>query len=278
MWRYFIYKPAEMAKEFNLKWNDFEANASSSFKILREESEFFDVTLVSDDEHHISAHKLVLSASSEFFKNILRKSCHSNPLIYLTGMRFQDLEHILDYVYDGEVGVLQENLDGFMDIAQKLKIKGLMVKNEESNNPREHVYKSKEQVNAKNQINQEKILEPYTTLYTDNAAQEQQTSLPKTEAQDMIKNPKMHEKVENVENVLLKNGEVWECTLCGKQSQYKFNMRKHAEIHIGGDFSCNECGKSFKTSAIFNNHKYRNKCHSNPEQLPKYTCLANVTC
>ena len=259
-----------MAKEFILKWNDFEANASSSFKILREESEFFDVTLVSDDEHHISAHKLVLSASSEFFKNILKKSSHSNPFIYLTGESFKNLEHILDYVYEGEVGVLQENLDGFMDIAQKLKIKGLMVKNDESSVPREHVYKSKEQVNAKNQKNQEKILEPYTTLYTNNAAQELQTNLPKTEAQDTIKKPNIHE---TIENVLLKNGEVWECTLCGKQSQYKFNMKKHAEIHTDGDFSCNKCGKRFKTSAIFNNHKYRNKCNSNPEQLPRYTCV-----
>ena len=86
----------------------------------------------------------------------------------------------------------------------------------------------------------------------------------------------MHEKVENVENVLLKNGEVWACTLCGKQSQYKFNMKKHAEIHMDGDFSCNECGKRFKTSAIFNNHKYRNKCNSNPEQLPKYIVTCNV--
>ena len=37
---------------------------------------FFDVTLVSDDEQHIQAHKIILSASSDFFKNILMKSNH----------------------------------------------------------------------------------------------------------------------------------------------------------------------------------------------------------
>ena len=60
-------------EKFSLKWTDFEANASKAFRKLRREEDFFDVTLVSDDEHHISAHKLVLSSSSDFFKNILRK-------------------------------------------------------------------------------------------------------------------------------------------------------------------------------------------------------------
>ena len=54
-------------EKFCLKWNDFKANVSSSFNVLRKEEELFDVTLVSDDEHHIAAHKLILSASSEFF-------------------------------------------------------------------------------------------------------------------------------------------------------------------------------------------------------------------
>ena len=59
-------------EKFNVKWNDFRKNVSKSFSVLRKEEEFFDVTLISDDEQHIAAHKLVLSASSEFFKNIIR--------------------------------------------------------------------------------------------------------------------------------------------------------------------------------------------------------------
>ena len=39
--------------KFCLKWNDFETNVSKSFNILRKEEEFFDVTLVSDDEQHL---------------------------------------------------------------------------------------------------------------------------------------------------------------------------------------------------------------------------------
>ena len=36
-------------EKFNLKWNDFQPNISASFKKLRNQSEFHDVTLVSND-------------------------------------------------------------------------------------------------------------------------------------------------------------------------------------------------------------------------------------
>ena len=42
-----------MSKKFSLKWTDFKTKVSKSFGILREEKDFFDVTLVSDDERQI---------------------------------------------------------------------------------------------------------------------------------------------------------------------------------------------------------------------------------
>ena len=68
-----IYKYQKMEK-FNLKWNDFQVNVSKSFGLFRNESYLHDVTLVSDDYKHIPAHKLVLSASSEYFRNILQET------------------------------------------------------------------------------------------------------------------------------------------------------------------------------------------------------------
>jgi len=112
--------------KFSLKWNDFQTNLASSFSKLRKERDFFDVTLVSDDEVHVSSHKVVLSASSDFFKNILRKSSHSSPLIYLSGVKSKELNFVMDYIYNGEVQIFQNDLDTFLDIAQKLKIDGLI--------------------------------------------------------------------------------------------------------------------------------------------------------
>ena len=61
-----------MAEKFCLKWNDFQANVTKSFSKLRNEDDFFDVTLVSNDQQQLSAHKLVLSTCSDYFKTILK--------------------------------------------------------------------------------------------------------------------------------------------------------------------------------------------------------------
>ena len=56
-----------MSEKFSLKWNDFQASVSESFSKLRNETHFNDVTIVSEDEVQMSAHKVVLSASSSFW-------------------------------------------------------------------------------------------------------------------------------------------------------------------------------------------------------------------
>ena len=60
-----------MSEKFNLKWNDFHSSVSKLFTSLRNDDTFYDVTLVSDDHQQFGAHKVVLSASSNYFENIL---------------------------------------------------------------------------------------------------------------------------------------------------------------------------------------------------------------
>ena len=57
--------------KFCLKWNDFETNIRYYFRTLREHHSLFDVTLVTEDGKHIQAHKIILSAGSHFFNDIL---------------------------------------------------------------------------------------------------------------------------------------------------------------------------------------------------------------
>ena len=61
-----------MEEKFYLKWNEFQENTIKTFSNLRQEDAFFDVTLVSDDQRQMMAHKVVLSACSEYFKDILK--------------------------------------------------------------------------------------------------------------------------------------------------------------------------------------------------------------
>merc|ERR1712203_784222 len=73
----------------------------------------------------MQAHKVILSACSPFFRNILRKNPHQHPLLYLKGVKYIDLMAVLNFMYHGEVNVAQEDLNSFLAIAEDLKVKGL---------------------------------------------------------------------------------------------------------------------------------------------------------
>ena len=118
------------SNKFSLKWNDYQSNWSQSLSGLRNYTEMSDVTLITDDKVKIFAHKIILSSCSEVFKFILKESKQQSPLLYLSGISSVNLGFILDYIYYGEVNLYQEQLDGFLESAQKLEISGLMGDNE----------------------------------------------------------------------------------------------------------------------------------------------------
>merc|ERR1712096_589869 len=112
------------SEKFCLRWNDFQANISEAFNEIRDEKDFFDVTLACGNEQ-VQAHKLILSACSPFFRNILRSNPHQHPLLYLKGVQFTDLQAVLNFMYHGEVNVAQEELNSFLAVAEDLMVKGL---------------------------------------------------------------------------------------------------------------------------------------------------------
>ena len=128
---------AGAAENFCLRWNDFEANVSVAFRELRDEADFFDVNLACDDTpahaRPLQAHKVILSACSGFFKKVLREQMANagpagllaTPYLYLRGVRYDNLELLLDFMYHGEVNVCQEQLSSFLETATDLEIKGL---------------------------------------------------------------------------------------------------------------------------------------------------------
>ena len=116
-----------MAEKFSLKWNDYLANVTKKFSSLRNEDEFSDVTLVSSDKRQVSAHKVVLSSCSDYFKTILRSNNKSKDIILcLENISHEELNYVLDYVYNGEVKIEQDKLDRFLTIAQRFQLEGLI--------------------------------------------------------------------------------------------------------------------------------------------------------
>ena len=121
----------ESSSNYNLRWNEFSKNVTNSFGILQKEEELCDITLISDDKIPMKAHKLVLSACSEFFSDLFKSEpfkssfSHPNSLLFLGGIESKMLEIILEYVYFGEAQIRSEDFDMFLERAKKLKIFGL---------------------------------------------------------------------------------------------------------------------------------------------------------
>ena len=120
-----------MSEKLCLHWNDFQENTKDAFVNLRGDKHFSDVTLVSEDGQQMEAHRVILAASSLFFKMLLEGNQHPHPLIYMRGVKSEDLLAIVDFLYCGEANVFQENLDSFLAIAEELQLKGLMGRAEE---------------------------------------------------------------------------------------------------------------------------------------------------
>ena len=117
------------SEKFCLRWNDFEQNISSAFRDIRDEKDFFDVTLACDDDSQIQAHKVIIAACSPFFRNVLRKNQtpnqNQNLVLYLKGVKYKELVSVLNFMYMGEVNVAQDDLNSFLAVAEDLRVKGL---------------------------------------------------------------------------------------------------------------------------------------------------------
>ena len=120
-----------MADKLCLQWNDFQDNIKSAFGNMREDTDFADVTLACEDGRQMEAHKVILAASSPFFRKILGRNKHPHPLIYLRGVKSEDILAIVDFLYVGEASVSQENLDSFLTLAEEFQLKDLMGKMDE---------------------------------------------------------------------------------------------------------------------------------------------------
>ena len=118
------------SEKFCLRWNDFCSNLGAALEEVREEKELYDVTVACEGGGEFPAHRLVLSACSQVMRQILcRKSQlggrHHQEVVYLRGVASQDLQHILTFMYCGEVSIAQEQINSFLAVAEDLQVKGL---------------------------------------------------------------------------------------------------------------------------------------------------------
>nr|CAH7757216.1 unnamed protein product [Callosobruchus chinensis] len=147
-------------QRYCLRWNNHMSNILQMISQHHMKEKFVDVVLVCED-HYIKVHRLILSACSEFFGRSIvvigrpaivrtvqmeeavlneiernpetstRKIAHElnithvTPYIVLTGVKFEHLKYIIDFMYSGEIKVLDKDIEDILTLGEKLKVKGL---------------------------------------------------------------------------------------------------------------------------------------------------------
>ena len=239
-----------MSEKFSLKWNDYQANWSKSLSNLRTQTDFADVTLVTDDKVKFSAHKILLSSCSSTFNFILKENNHANPLIYLSGVSSANLGFILDYIYNGEINLYQEQLDSFLESSQKLEIEGLLVGKEDGE--RMHSEENMEMKDkSEYQPNEDSNLETMNSTASVKTIRAQLGDFKRMDGSSITP----EDMKINIENLYQKTDGVWACKTCGFTNPKRFNIKRHVEIHIDGLlYTCDLCHKEFRSKNVLDNH------------------------
>ena len=77
---------------------------------------------------------MILASSTPFFLELLKRNKHPHPLIYMRGVKADELFSLIDFLYYGEANVLQESLDTFLALAEEFQLKGLTGTSEDDSN------------------------------------------------------------------------------------------------------------------------------------------------
>ena len=245
-----------MAEKLCLQWNDLKDNVKTAFGNLRGDTDFTDVTLACEDGKQVRAHKVILATSSPTLQKILRKNQYpQTSMIYMRGLKSEDLKAMIDFIYFGEANVLQDSLDSFLALAEELQLKGL----------------TGQDVGQTNEA--------------DIGQMENAVILPRTVKENMSKTVALTRMdIEGIEGLAEKVKSMMEktssatpdgrrrlyvCKICGKEGQ-SINMQQHIEAaHLEGvALPCNICGKTCRSRDMLRKHQKTHQQTKSDQFIP----------
>jgi len=281
-----------------LRWNEFEPTLSGAMKDLRSSGDFFDVTLACKGQQ-VEAHKVVLAACSPFFREILKTNIHPHPLLYLQNVPHADLLAVLDFMYHGEVQIVQEDLVSFLAVAEELEVKGLMRndhpeprshmrdKGESTPKPKkprileepspstseDHAMLEMTENNVKVEEAYEQGMEEVTDFgdhgawqIDENSCENQENSFVRKRAPSTPNTKGNQANREKIAACVWKlSAQEFVCRLCEHKTNIKQSLEKHIENqHYPGSYECNVCLNTFNSQNSLSVHVRRK--HKNPTQ------------
>ncbi|KAJ8928048.1 hypothetical protein NQ314_019418 [Rhamnusium bicolor] len=96
------------------------------FKTLYKDELLTDCTLYCKDGS-IKAHKLILAASSPYFRKVFLEHNDEHAIFIMHGLSVGQLQDLLELIYKGSIDVPGENLNSLFDLAEDLQVTGVLV-------------------------------------------------------------------------------------------------------------------------------------------------------
>ena len=214
-------------EKYILKRHSYSDHLRKMMKEMMISGQFADVTLVTDDNEQIMAHRNILSTCSPVFKDILQlDSTITSPVIYLIGIQHSEMESIMEFIYLGEARIYKERMSEFLIVSKNLEIKELSIGTEMN----DQTASSEEYENDK---------EEYVDEDSEQASYEE-SGICQSQAQISPKHKTTHNGANR--RVFTSKGEKYVCGQCDHQFTCKDNLTKHIKsIHEGVRYACNQC-------------------------------------
>merc|ERR1719508_679438 len=115
----------------SFQFNSFGDNVRTCWQQFQGDTDFYDLTLACENKQ-IKTHKFIISSFSPVLANILKVNQTPHPVIYLRKVKYRDLQNLLNFMYQGEANVAEEDLNNFLEIAEDLNVRGLCERNLDS--------------------------------------------------------------------------------------------------------------------------------------------------
>ena len=108
---------------YNVKWNTFSEHMRDALFQMFNSDFLTDVTLVCDDKEKLYAHKIVLAACSNAFKQFITDLPEgASSVIYLKGIQFKEMKSILEFMYRGKTQIENNEIQKLFDVARNLEV------------------------------------------------------------------------------------------------------------------------------------------------------------
>ena len=180
-----------------------------------------------------------------------------HPLIFMRGMRFDDLLVIVDFLYHGEANVFQENLDSFLAIAEELQLKGLMGKPDEKDHREDEKFLPSTFSPVNVNIPKTTIQRQTPNRNIHNLGENRTLAIPGNNFEELEE--KVKSLMEKSQNKTARGREfAYLCKVCGKEGR-DHHIKDHIEAnHLEGIIiPCNLCDKTFRYRHSLRDHKSR---------------------